>query len=53
MTLKPALGYRTRTDAVVALRGQGKTTQEIAHLVDIEPKTVTALENSAARSKRR
>lgn len=43
------LGYATRTDAVIALRGQGLSTREIAQRVGIEPKTVTALEASRAR----
>lgn len=42
-------GYATRTDAVIALRGQGLTTREIARRVGIEAKTVTALEASRAR----
>lgn len=45
----PCLGYPTRTDAVIALRQHGLSTREIARRVGIEPKTVTALEASAAR----
>ena len=46
---KPALGYASRTEAVLALRTQGLSTEEIARRLDIEPKTVSALELSAAR----
>lgn len=53
MTYKPTLGYASRSDAVVALRGQGLETKQIADRIGIEPKTVTALESSAARSHRR
>lgn len=45
----PCLGYPTRTDAVIALRANGLTTHAIADRIGIEPKTVTALEASAAR----
>lgn len=45
----PCLGYRSRTEAVFALRSQGLPTQEIARRVGIEPKTVTALEASQNR----
>lgn len=50
---KRTLGYATRTDAVIALRGQGLGTAAIAERVGIEIKTVTALEASAARSRAR
>lgn len=53
MTHLPTLGYRTRTDAVVALRSQGLDTATIAARVGVEVKTVSALEASAARSKKR
>jgi hypothetical protein len=46
---KSCLGYPTRTDAILALRGQGLATRDIARRIGIEPKTVTALEASAAR----
>ena len=49
MTAKPTLGYASRTDAVMALRAQRVSTAEIARRIDIEPKTVTALEHSAGR----
>ena len=44
------LGYPNRTAAVVALRAQGLTTRVIAAKVGIDPKTVSALENSASRA---
>lgn len=47
---KPCLGYRSRTDAVVALRQQGMTTAEISARTGISPKDVGALEASAIRS---
>lgn len=50
---KQTLGYPSRTDAVVALRRQGKSTHEIAERIGIQPKNVAALENSALRSKKR
>lgn len=53
MPIKPTLGYANRTEAVLALRGQGLDTTAIAARVGIEPKTVGALEASAARSKAR
>lgn len=45
----PCLGYPTRTAAVIALRGEGLSTREIARRIGVEPKTVTALEASRAR----
>lgn len=53
MSPKPALGYASRTDAVLALRAQGCSTRDIANRLDIETKTVTALEVSATRSRQR
>jgi len=53
MPIKRTLGYATRTAAVMALRGQGLSTAAIAEWIGIEPKTVAALEASAARSKAR
>jgi len=50
---KPTLGYPSRTEAVLALRGKGLDTSEIAESIGIEIKTVVALECSAARSARR
>lgn len=47
------LGYRSRTDAVLALRAQHLTTAVIAARIGLEPKTVLALEASRRRSKRR
>lgn len=46
---KPSLGYPSRTEAVLALRRQGRTTREIARAIGIEIKTVVALECSAGR----
>lgn len=53
MNAVPCLGYASRTDAVMGLRKQGRTTREIAAAIGVEMKTVTALEHSAGRSKRR
>lgn len=49
---KATLGYESRTAAIAALRARGLSTAVIADRVGIEPKTVTALEASAARAKR-
>lgn len=49
---KETLGYATRTEAVLALRRQGRTTREIANLIGIRVETVSALECSARRSPR-
>lgn len=46
---KPALGYPSRTAAVLALRAERQTTDAIARQLGIEPKTVVALERSAER----
>ncbi|MCR5855969.1 hypothetical protein [Mesorhizobium sp. J428] len=43
------LGYSSRTEAVLAMRRQGRTTREIAEAIGIDVKTVSALECSAAR----
>lgn len=48
---KPTLGYPSRTEAVLALRRQGLGTSVIAQRIGIAPKTVAALEDSAARSR--
>lgn len=48
---KSTLGYPSRTAAVHALRAQGLNTGMIARKIGIEPKTVTALEASAARTR--
>lgn len=50
---KPTLGFRSRTDAVLALRSDGCTTRQIADRIGIAEATVTALEHSAGRAKRR
>ena len=47
-----ALGFPTRTAAVLALRAQGVSDRAIAARLDIEVKTVSALAISAARTKR-
>lgn len=49
---KPCLGYRSRTAAVVALRGQGLHDAEIADRIGIPAQTVGALAASAKRAKR-
>ncbi len=49
---KLTLGYESRTAAVSALRADGLSTAAIAARIGIEPKTVAALEASAARAKR-
>lgn len=46
---KPILGYSSRTAAVLALQAEGKATNEIAHLLGIQVKTVSALACSAKR----
>lgn len=48
----PCLGYPSRTAAVLALRGEGLSTREIAVRIGIEVKTVAALEGSSARADR-
>lgn len=50
---KPTLGFRSRTDAVLALRADGCTTRQIADRIGIAEATVTALEHSAGRAKQR
>lgn len=49
---KPCLGYPSRTAAIFAFRQRGETTASIADRIGISPKTVTALEASAAKAKR-
>lgn len=53
MTAKPVLGYASRTDAVISMRSQGLTTRQIGERLCIADNTVTALEHSSGRSKRR
>lgn len=53
MPAKRTLEFASRTDAVLALRADGLSTRAIANKLAIEPKTVTALERSAERPKRR
>jgi transcriptional regulator len=47
---KPALGFRSRTEAIIVLRSQGLSTQQIATRLEISTKNVTALECSTHRS---
>lgn len=50
---KRTLGFVSRTEAVLALRADGLSTRQIAARIGIEEKTVTALEHSAGRVKKR
>ncbi len=50
---KPVLGFPSKTEAALALRADGSDTAEIARRLNIEAKTVFALEHSALRSKKR
>jgi hypothetical protein len=50
---KPTLGYPSRTDAVLALQGDGLCDREIARRIGIEISTVAALAHSAGRRRRR
>lgn len=52
MSMKPTLGYPSRTDAVLGLRAQRMTTAQIADAIGIPDKTVLALEHSAGRRTR-
>lgn len=47
----PALGFASRTEAVLHLRSMGLRREVIAQRLDIEVKTVAALECSARRSR--
>jgi predicted transcriptional regulator len=49
---KPALGYPSRTAAVLGLRQQGLSTGQIAQALGIENKTVSALELGSSRPRR-
>lgn len=49
---KPALGYPSRTAAVLGLRAQGMSTSQIGNALGIENKTVVALEIGSSRPKR-
>ena len=51
MTAKPTLGFFSRTEAMFALRRQGKTDREIAAALGVALKTLSALEASAARKR--
>lgn len=50
---KPALGYPTRTAAVLALMAQGKKAPEIARMIGMSAKDVVSLKCSAQRGPRR
>lgn len=50
---KPALGYSSRSEAVIALRRRNLSTDEIARQLGITTSIVTALEHSAMRSRTR
>jgi hypothetical protein len=43
------LGYASKTDAVLALKGQGKAPAEIGRMLGIPTKNVSALASSALR----
>lgn len=49
---KPCLGYPSRTEAVLALRDQGKSNKLIAHKIGISPSTVGALISSRKHTRR-
>lgn len=48
---KPALGYKSRTAAVLALRAEGKKTYEIAAAIGISRSSVAGLEASWRKQK--
>lgn len=50
---KATLEFSSRTEAVLALRAEGKTSRQIADRIGISESTVTALEHSAGRAKKR
>lgn len=50
---KPVLGYPSKTDAVLALRLKGRSTQEIAKAIGCRIQTVAAFERSAANRRPR
>ena len=49
----PTLGYRSRSEAVLALQGRGQSDAQIARAIGISVATVSALANSALRSGKR
>lgn len=49
---KPALGYPSRTAAVLGLRQRGLSTTQIANALGIENKTVSALELGSSKPRR-
>ena len=53
MTAKRCLGYRSQTEAILALRARGLTTREISERVRIRPSVVDQLEEAALLTKKR
>ena len=51
MTAKPTLGFPSRTEAMFALRRQGKTDRQIAAAMGVSVKTLSALAQSADRKR--
>jgi hypothetical protein len=49
----PVLGYRSRTDAVMALRAQGKSYAEIAEMIGVDRRRVAQLVHMGKRAKRK
>ena len=49
---KPCLGYRSRSDAVLALTEAGRSVDQIAAMTDIPKGNVSALMTSARRRRR-
>lgn len=47
----PTLGYKSRTDAALDLKRQGKSLREIADLLGVPSTTVSALLSSAKRQR--
>ena len=51
--VKPTLGFSSRTEAVLALRGSGLNTRQIASRIGISESAVTGLEHCSGREKKR